>query len=319
MQDFTPPSVADRVRAGAGSCRSRSRPRHRATAAQRGRRRHRRTAAGGGGNGGGGGGNNGGWRRSADAAVAEPTAARRRPEPPATRRPADPGTTATGTTTNGGSGRGNGGGDGTDNGGGSRQRLTPAPCTRADARRRDGRTDVLGRPEPPAGEVAGVSGPPGLRPSGMPASPRWRAASLSAILAQRHRGRRLRRRRHDRLARVAALAQPRVERHLAEQRHARPDSRDSDAATAAPPPEPNISIRCRPAAPATTCSRPRRRSAGGSAAAIDAGPLGHLGGGHLRRGHDEDLGVRHAAGPPRSRCRRCPGGRSSSSTSRSPQ
>ena len=85
-----------------------------------------------------------------------------------------------------------------------------------------------------------------------------------------------------------------------------PTDRVSESATAWPPPEPKISWRdavgqLEPGHVLDDADDPlvglqRDR----------AGPLGHLGGGLLRGGDHEDLGVGQELGRPRSRCRRCP-------------
>ena len=115
--------------------------------------------------------------------------------------------------------------------------------------------------------------------------------------AQRHRGGGVRLAEHDRRPVVAALAQARVERDLAEQRHVGADARGSaTSATVWPPPEPKISWRVPSGSSSQDMFSTTPTIRWWVCSAIDAGPLGHLGGRRLRGGDDEDLGVRDELG-----------------------
>ena len=145
-------------------------------------------------------------------------------------------------------------------------------------------------------------------PSDMPARPRPRPSSLPRSRAGRRAAGESGSDRTIGLPVVAALAQADVERDLAEQRHV---VRRSGCPGRRRPGGHRRSRTPRPCSGAQ-CGQGRQ-----DMFSIDAddslvhlrgdraGPLGHLGGGLLGRGHDEDLGVRDSCAPPRSRRRRC--------------
>ena len=158
--------------------------------------------------------------------------------------------------------------------------------------------------------TARASGRPGCA-AGRPGCRRSRRSACG--------GRRVRSRQHDRDAVVAALADGHLDRHLAEQRHLGPGRRRP---ASRPPPGRRRSrtapAGCRRAAPASSCSPPRRRSAGGSAARSSRParpPRAAASCGVVTTSSSAD-GTSWASEIAMSPV---PGGRSISSTSRSPQ
>ena len=134
-------------------------------------------------------------------------------------------------------------------------------------------------------------------PSDMPDRPALPAAQLARDRAQRRARRGVRVGQHDRLALVAALAQPYVDRDGPSTGTSAPVVRVRPSATRWPPPVPKtstISSQCGHGRPGHVLDHADDLLVG--LHGDRAGPLGDLGRGLLRGGHDQDLRVRHQLG-----------------------